>query len=292
MANWFEHLTGFAERPYRETQRLLEVDGTTLRSRVNGRSYGIGTLRTPSLAELRAQARPVTRTGSSRVSVSIAQGDVGATHRDPANRNALFQVASQFNLLEMTGPGVNGTAGPGADALAAYIATHGPADRWVVVAFDATVMEHFHAIAPDVPIAPGVDTVTTWFGTRGPLPGYAYLEVPPMYGAIEVVTPKFVADAHAAGLQVGHDAHQPGQLGRVFGAVVVDEQLHVRVGRARCAQRDLDVLRPGTQRLGNPTQRDRRPEGGAVFEGKLRQHRRQHAEQQRSAHIGGRQNRL
>ena len=90
----------------------------------------------------------------------------------------------------------------GADALAAYIATHGPADRWVVVAFDATVMEHFHTIAPDVPVAPGVDTVTAWFGSRGPLPGYSYLEVPPMYGAIEVVTPQFVADAHAAGLKV------------------------------------------------------------------------------------------
>jgi len=91
---------------------------------------------------------------------------------------------------------------PGADALAAYIASHGPADRWVVVSFDSTVMEHFHAIAPDVPIAPGVDTVTAWFGPRGPLPGYSYLEVPPMYGAIEVVTPQFVADAHAAGLKV------------------------------------------------------------------------------------------
>lgn len=91
---------------------------------------------------------------------------------------------------------------PGADALAAYIATHGPADRWVVVAFDATVMEHFRSIAPDVPVAPGVDTVTAWFGSRGPLPGYSYLEVPPMYGAIEVVTPQFVADAHAAGLKV------------------------------------------------------------------------------------------
>lgn len=91
---------------------------------------------------------------------------------------------------------------PGADALAAYIASHGPADRWVVVAFDSAVMEHFHTIAPDVPIAPGVDTVTAWFGPRGPLPGYSYLEVPPMYGAIEVVTPQFVADAHAAGLQV------------------------------------------------------------------------------------------
>ncbi|MFM7617530.1 MAG: glycerophosphodiester phosphodiesterase family protein [Actinomycetes bacterium] len=91
---------------------------------------------------------------------------------------------------------------PGAEALAAYIATHGPADRWVVVAFDSTVMEHFRSLAPDVPVGPGVDTVTAWFGSRGPLPGYAYLQVPPVYSGIEVVTPQFVADAHAAGLKV------------------------------------------------------------------------------------------
>lgn len=91
---------------------------------------------------------------------------------------------------------------PGANALAAYIAAHGPADRWTVVAFDSTVMEHFRSIAPDVPVSPGVDTVTAWFGTRGALPGYSALQVPPVYGGIEVVTPQFVADAHAAGLKV------------------------------------------------------------------------------------------
>jgi len=91
---------------------------------------------------------------------------------------------------------------PGADALAAYIASHGPADRWTVVSFDSAVMEHFRAIAPDVPVSPGVDTVTAWFGARGPLPGYARLQVPPTYRGIEVVTPEFVADAHAAGLEV------------------------------------------------------------------------------------------
>lgn len=37
--------------------------------------------------------------------VSQVMGDAGALHRD-VNRGALFQVASQFNLLEMTGPDV------------------------------------------------------------------------------------------------------------------------------------------------------------------------------------------
>lgn len=35
------------------------------------------------------------------------QGDVRKLHADPASAGALFQVASQFNLLEMVGPGVS-----------------------------------------------------------------------------------------------------------------------------------------------------------------------------------------
>ncbi len=41
-----------------------------------------------------------------RLRVSSVVADVSTLHRDPAHRHALFQVASQFNLLEMTGPHV------------------------------------------------------------------------------------------------------------------------------------------------------------------------------------------
>jgi len=34
-------------------------------------------------------------------------GDAKSLHRDPANTGAVFQVASQFNALEMVGPGVS-----------------------------------------------------------------------------------------------------------------------------------------------------------------------------------------
>jgi predicted DNA binding CopG/RHH family protein len=43
-ANWFEDLMGFQERSYEETRANLEVIGTTLRSRVNHRSFSIGEL--------------------------------------------------------------------------------------------------------------------------------------------------------------------------------------------------------------------------------------------------------
>jgi len=52
------------------------------------------------------------------------QGNVRALHRTPENRGALFQVASQFNLLEMIGPHVtpeDGVTGYADDA------TQGPA---------------------------------------------------------------------------------------------------------------------------------------------------------------------
>ena len=103
--SWFEELTGFTERSYDETQNNLEVAGDTLRSKVNGQSYVIGELETPSLGELRSRAM-ARDTPAGTFTVSSVVADVASLHRDPANRNAMFQVASQFNLLEMTGPDV------------------------------------------------------------------------------------------------------------------------------------------------------------------------------------------
>jgi hypothetical protein len=79
--------------------------GTTLRSKVNGAAYGIGSLELAPLQELRNRvaAGPALH---GRLQVSIIQGDIRAMHRREENAGALFQVASQFNLLEMTGPNV------------------------------------------------------------------------------------------------------------------------------------------------------------------------------------------
>ena len=105
-ASWFEALMGFPEGSYQETKRNLEVVGETLRSRVNGRRYAIGELETPSLGELRHHAASMVRQLPGRLHVSTVVGDVGRLHRASATKNALFQVASQFNLLEMAGPDV------------------------------------------------------------------------------------------------------------------------------------------------------------------------------------------
>lgn len=102
--DWFEKLTGFREDPRRVRADLLVADGRLI-SRVNGRSCGIGTLEVVSLGELRQRVAALPPV-KGRLAVSVVTGDARALHRDPANRGALFQVASQFNLLEMTGPEV------------------------------------------------------------------------------------------------------------------------------------------------------------------------------------------
>lgn len=103
--DWFERLTGFRETGYHETRAKLAVEGQQLKSLVNGRSYGIGRLELVSLKELRERARAVPLP-SGRLRVELVTGDVRPMHRDENNAGALFQVASQFNLLEMVGPSV------------------------------------------------------------------------------------------------------------------------------------------------------------------------------------------
>ena len=132
--DWFEALTGFAEAEvgYPGVQARLRVEHGLLRSTAGGRAAAVGRLELPSLAELRVRVAQVAPPPGA-LRVSAIAGDVRALHAAPAQRGALFQVASQFNLLEMVGPdvrperGVTGyvhdrTQGP-ACALAAGAAT-------------------------------------------------------------------------------------------------------------------------------------------------------------------------
>lgn len=130
--NWFEELTGFPEPDYATVRERLAVDGHDLVVRGSSRRYGIGELELVSLGELRERAvQP--GGGPGRARVRIAKGEVRQMHRQPQYAGALFQVASQFNLLEMVSPDVtpedgvtryqhDGTQGP-ACAIAAGAAT-------------------------------------------------------------------------------------------------------------------------------------------------------------------------
>ncbi|PKL47564.1 MAG: hypothetical protein CVV42_12590 [Candidatus Riflebacteria bacterium HGW-Riflebacteria-2] len=109
---WFEILTGFKEESPEQVRKNLIVEGNRLKSMVNGKSYICGTLTTPSLAELRQQVAAVASSAGRLTMLSIV-GNVQHMHKDPANANAMFQVASQFNLLEMVGPQVTPERGVG-----------------------------------------------------------------------------------------------------------------------------------------------------------------------------------
>lgn len=106
-ASWFEQLTGFPEAGYADTQAQLSVDGDELVSRVNGARYGIGTLSLPTLAELRSNVVP----DGPRSTLSSLVGDARSLHSDPEFEGATIQVASQFNVLEMTAPSITPEAG-------------------------------------------------------------------------------------------------------------------------------------------------------------------------------------
>jgi hypothetical protein len=104
--DWFERLTGFREESYAATRAKLKVEGRHLHSLVNGKSYGIGQFELPSLRTLRERA--ASRTGMpGRLKASVVTGDVRVMHQVPEYAGALVQVASQFNVLEMTGPNVS-----------------------------------------------------------------------------------------------------------------------------------------------------------------------------------------
>jgi len=101
---WFARITGFREGAYAETQARLQVENNRLVPDGGGSGYAVGELEFVPLDALRARARDVTVPG--RFSLGIVEGDVRRMHIEPENGGAVFQVASQFNLLEMTGPNV------------------------------------------------------------------------------------------------------------------------------------------------------------------------------------------
>lgn len=142
--DWFERLTGFRESTYEETQARLSVANGRLLIDETDRTYGIGRLKLPSLSELRVKAKGIHRERKSRL--SIVRGDVRALHGVADNRGALFQVASQFNMLEMVGPDVTPEDGV---TRYAYDRTQGPA--CAIAAGAATIYRNYL-----VPVAEGV----------------------------------------------------------------------------------------------------------------------------------------
>ncbi|QEG39073.1 protein-tyrosine phosphatase family protein [Roseimaritima ulvae] len=122
--DWFTKLTGFSERTPAEVRQHITVnDDGRMTSKVNGQSYQAGRLEVASLGDLRTAAGNVTdRQG--RLQLEELVGDAKALHTNPAHAGAMFQVASQFNLLEMVSPRVTPEQGVG---IYEHDPTQGPA---------------------------------------------------------------------------------------------------------------------------------------------------------------------
>ena len=120
---WFETLTGFREEYPEQVRENMSVDGNLMKSHVNGMEYTHGLLETPSLAELRDRVNH-TESHSEKISVREVIADVQQLHIEKSNASSLFQVASQFNLLEMVSPHVTPEQGIGGYE---YDQTQGPA---------------------------------------------------------------------------------------------------------------------------------------------------------------------
>lgn len=107
--DWFEELTGFAEQSPEQVRANLSLFSGRLCSVVNKRCWHVGRLTLPSLAQLRT-IKPHTK-GKLKVRELVA--DVQHLHTQAENADALFQVASQFNVLEMVSPNVSPEQGIG-----------------------------------------------------------------------------------------------------------------------------------------------------------------------------------
>ncbi|MCV7421410.1 hypothetical protein H7K45_12735 [Mycobacterium yunnanensis] len=139
--DWFTRLTGFPEGDYDETRDLLSVEGDELVSTITGARHSIGTLSLPTLAQLRADTDIPAR---QRSTVRCVVGEARSMHADPDLEGALFQVASQFNLLEMTTPHITPV-----DGVTRYADDHTQGPACAVAAGAATIYRNYFAPVGD-----------------------------------------------------------------------------------------------------------------------------------------------
>ena len=104
--DWFERITGFKEEAWEPTRSRLKLDGQFLVNEHTGQRHGIGRFEMVCLQRLRREAQAGSTYGRGRLRLSTVTGDARKLHAEPGFSDAVFQVASQFNALEMVSPEV------------------------------------------------------------------------------------------------------------------------------------------------------------------------------------------
>jgi len=100
---WFEQLTGFIEKSPNYVRENLIIDGNDFISKVNNKRFSFGELEIATLIELKNKIHK-SKNYQDKIKVSEIVANVEELHCNTENSNALFQAASQFNLLEMISP--------------------------------------------------------------------------------------------------------------------------------------------------------------------------------------------
>lgn len=137
---WFETLTGFPEESPQQVRENITVDGKTLKSHVNGKILVCGELEIPTLAELRERVQS-SGYKPGKISVREVVANVQHLHAKESNAGSLFQVASQFNLLEMVSSSLTPERGVG---IYENDRTQGPA--CAIAAGAGTIYRNYFAI--------------------------------------------------------------------------------------------------------------------------------------------------
>jgi len=108
-AKWFFELFGFVEtRDFAQNRAMFSMKDGWLLCNAPKAPYPkmfVGKFETPSVAELTKMAKP-SRGGLRFQHMPVTGGGVVDIIANPSNAGAVFQVASQFNALEMIGPDV------------------------------------------------------------------------------------------------------------------------------------------------------------------------------------------
>jgi hypothetical protein len=133
MARWFSDVFGVAEDP-----QLFSMDGDDLV--VKDRKFHVGVFETPSVAALRHRLAHLKQIEGS-LHFEQMVGDVTDVHRDPRFANAVIQVASQFNCLEMRDPTITPEDGV---TIYAFDRTQGP--KCAMACPAATVFRNYFAM--------------------------------------------------------------------------------------------------------------------------------------------------